>query len=220
MNFGKNFYSLYTVELTICLITKGRIEYLEELLNSLDGVSEYDWVKILIILNGAEQKVVSRINEWSSTRSEVTIEFRKVNDVRPSILWPLVKRHSAGWCIFISDDDLFKSGILPSFQLILERKPNLVGVTALAEVVNAKGFATGEIKRSFLHEGTIQIEAVAKSLNAPPFPWPTLFFNISKLQEEIPNSRYVFDWWVCLQLVLNGEIGFLEEICVQYRNHP
>ncbi len=208
------------MELTICLITKGRIQYLDQLLNSLRDVSNYDWVKILIILNGAEQKVANRINEWASLRSDVTIESREINDVRPTILWPLVKKHSNGWCIFISDDDVFNSDILPNFQRIVEREPNLVAVTALAEVINAEGFATGEIKRSFLFEGTSQIEAVAKSLNAPPFPWPTLFFNISKLPEEIPNSRYVFDWWVGIQLVLNGKIGFLEEICVQYRNHP
>jgi hypothetical protein len=208
------------VELTICLITKGRFEYLEELLNSLEGVSEYDWVKILIILNGAEQKVVSRINEWASTRSEVSIESREVNEVRPTTWWPLLKAHTDGWCIFISDDDVFNVDVLAHFQRKMEEEPNLVAVTALAEVIDSKGYATGEIKKSFLHESTIHIEAVAKSLNAPPFPWPTLFFNISKLPEEIPNSRYVFDWWVCVQLVLNGEIGFLEEICVQYRNHP
>lgn len=207
------------MELTICLITKGRIEYLDQLLNSLNSTSNYNWVKILIILNGADQKVVNRINEWASLRSEVTIEFREINDVRPTILWPLVKRHSDGWCIFISDDDSFNSDILPHFQKIVENKPNLVAVTSLAEVISADGFATGEIKRSFLYEGTSQIESIAKSLNAPPFPWPTLFFNISKLPEEIPNSRYVFDWWVGVQLILSGNIGFLEEICIQYRKH-
>jgi len=208
------------VELTICLITKGRIEYLDQLLNSLRGVSNYDWVKILIILNGAEKEVVNRIHEWASLRSEVTIESREINDVRPTILWPLVKRHSGGWCIFISDDDVFNADILPYFQKIVKGEPDLVAVTALAEVIDAGSFATGEVKRSILFEGASQIEAVAKSLHAPPFPWPTLFFDISKLPEVIPNSRYVFDWWVGIQLVLNGKIGFLEEICVQYRNHP
>lgn len=208
------------MELTICLITKGRIKYLDELLNSLDGVSEYEWVKILIILNGAEQKVVNRINEWASTRSEVTIESREVNDVRPTTWWPLLKAQTDGWCIFISDDDVFNPEVLAHFQRMIEEVPNLVAVTALAEVIDTKGFATGEIKKSFLCESTSQIESVAKSLNAPPFPWPTLFFNISKLPAVIPNSRYVFDWWVCIQLVLNGKIGFLEEVCVQYRNHP
>lgn len=208
------------MELTICLITKGRLEYLEQLLASLQGVSKHDWVKILVILNGAEEKVVNRIHEWASLRSEVTIESREVNDARPTIWWPLVKRHSEGWCIFISDDDVFNSDILLKFQEIFKKEKDLVAVTALAEVINAEGLATGEIKRSILFESTSQIEAVAKSLNAPPFPWPTLFFDISKLPVEIPNSRYVFDWWVGIQLVLNGKIGFLEEICVQYRNHP
>ncbi len=208
------------MELTICLITKGRIEYLDQLITSLQGVSKYDWVKILIILNGAEEKVAHRIYEWAHLNSQVSIESREVNDVRPSILWPLVRRHTDGWCVFISDDDVFNSDILSKFQEIFKKEKDLVAVTALAEVVNAEGFATGEIKRSILFESTSQIEAVAKSLNAPPFPWPTLFFDVSKLPAEIPNSRYVFDWWVGIQLVLSGKIGFLEEICVQYRNHP
>ena len=208
------------MELTICLVTKGRIEYLDDLLHSLDGVSDYNWVKILIILNGPEQKVVNRISEWASTRNSVIIESREVNDARPTTWWPLLKAHSNGWCIFISDDDIFNSAVLPHFQRIIEENPDLVAVTASAEVIGTEGVPTGEIKKSFLHEGTSSIEAVAKSFNAPPFPWPTLFFDVSTLPGEIPNSRYVFDWWVCLQLVLTGKIGFIEEICVQYRNHP
>ena len=208
------------MELTICLVTKGRIEYLDDLLHSLDGVSDYDWVKILIILNGPEQKVVNRISEWASRRSSVIIESREVNDARPTTWWPLLKAHSNGWCIFISDDDVFNSNVLPHFHRMIEENPDLVAVTASAEVISTEGVPTGEIKRSFLNEGTSSIEAVAKSFNAPPFPWPTLFFDVSRLPEEIPNSRYVFDWWVCIQLVLTGKIGFIEEICVQYRNHP
>jgi len=220
MIFRLIIYSLCTVELTICLITKGRLEYLDQLLASLKGVSKHDWVKILIILNGAEEEVAHRIYKWAKLNSQVEIESREVNDVRPSILWPLVRRHTDGWCLFISDDDVFCSDILPKFQEILKKEKDLVAITALAEVINAEGLATGEIKRSTLFDSTSKIEAVAKSLNAPPFPWPTLFFDVSKLPAEIPNSRYVFDWWVGIQLVLSGKIGFLDEICVQYRSHP
>ena len=208
------------MDLTICLITKGRIEYLEVLLSSLESVFQYNWVKLLVILNGADQNVSNRIIEWGEEKESVIVEFKEENDVRPSILWPLIRKHTDGWCIFLSDDDLFNSQILPVWQKTVSSNNALVAVSTLAKVIDSKGLETGEIKKSTLSGDLSKIESIALSLNQPPFSWPTLFFDISKLPDEIPNSRYAFDWWVGIQLIINGQITHLNEYSICYRSHP
>jgi hypothetical protein len=208
------------VNLTICLITKGREEYLEPLLESLEGIFQFDWVQILVILNGTDEEISRRISQWAKDRKNVILETRETNDARPSILWPLVKKHSDGWCIFIADDDLFNFEILPYWQDLVTTERNLVAVSTAARVIDVSGRKTGEIRNSDLSADLSQVESVALSIHQPPFAWPTLFFDISKLPEEIPNSRYVFDWWVGIHLVLSGEIRFLDQISISYRNHP
>jgi hypothetical protein len=207
------------VDLTICLITKGRIEYLEVLLSSLESVFQYDWVKLLVILNGADQNVSNRIMEWGEEKESVIVEFKEENDVRPSILWPLIQRHTDSWCIFISDDDLFNFKVLPFWQEVVSSNKDLVAVSTLAKVIDSKGSETGEIRQSSLSSSLTQIESIAHSLHQPPFSWPTLFFDISKLPDEIPNSRYSFDWWVGIQLILKGRIIHLNEYSIFYRSH-
>lgn len=208
------------MDLTICLITKGRKEYLEALLSSLEATFQYDWVKVLVILNGADQNVCSRIIEWAEARKQVIVKFKEENDVRPSILWPLIREHTDGWCIFLSDDDLFNFEILPFWQETVSCNKNLVAVSTFAKVINSKGLETGETKRSTLSGDLSNIESIALSLNQPPFSWPTLFFDISKLPAEIPNSRYAFDWWVGIQLIIKGKIMHLNEYSIYYRSHP
>ena len=207
------------MDLTICLVTKGRIEYLEALLSSLESVFQYDWVKLLVILNGADQNVSNRIMEWAEEKESVIVEFKEENDVRPSILWPLIQRHTDSWCIFISDDDLFNFKVLPFWQEVVSSNKDLVAVSTLAKVINSKGSETGEIRQSSLSSSLTQIESIAHSLHQPPFSWPTLFFDISKLPDEIPNSRYSFDWWVGIQLILKGRIIQLNEYSIFYRSH-
>ena len=207
------------MDLTICLITKGRIEYLEALLASLEGVIQYDWVKILIILNGADQTVSGRISEWGETSENVIIEFKEENDVRPSVLWPLVRKHTNGWCIFISDDDLFNSEVLPIWQETVSADSSLVAISTLAKVIDSKGSETGEIRESTLSGGLSHVESTALSLHQPPFSWPTLFFDVANLPDEIPNSRYAFDWWVGIHLVMKGRLTHLPEYSIYYRSH-
>jgi hypothetical protein len=207
------------VDLTICLITKGRIEYLEALLSSLESVFQYDWVKLLVILNGADQNVSNRIIEWGEKKESVIVEFKEENDVRPSILWPIIRKHTDGWCIFISDDDLFNFKILPFWQEAVSSNKDLVAVSTLAKVIDSKGSETGEIRQSTLSGNLTRIESIAHSLHQPPFSWPTLFFDISKLPDEIPNSRYSFDWWVGIQLIMKGRISHLNEYSIFYRSH-
>jgi hypothetical protein len=208
------------VDLTICLVTKGRIEYLDPLLESLEGVFQFEWVKVLVVLNGVEKDVSDRITQWADMRENLIIERLEKNDPRPSIWWPLVRKHTDGWCVFISDDDLFHFEILPQWKSKIQASGDLVGISTLAQVIDLNGSKTGEIKKSLISVSPKRAHAVALSLNQPPFPWPTLFFNISKLPSDIPNSRYVFDWWVGIQLLLKGQVGYLDEISISYRSHP
>jgi len=62
-------------------------------------------------------------------------------------------------------------------------------------------------------------EQLSKSLHEPPFLWPGLFFKFDLIKEGVPNSRFVFDWWVGLQLVLGGKVLTTSDVGVRYRVH-
>jgi hypothetical protein len=62
-------------------------------------------------------------------------------------------------------------------------------------------------------------EQVAAAFHQPPFFWPSLFVNINALPNILPTSRYVFDWWIGLQLLLTGKVISVDRAVVNYRNH-
>jgi hypothetical protein len=87
-------------------------------------------------------------------------------------------------------------------------------------IMDETGRPTGEIvKPSIIGLGSKR-ERIASAIHEPPFHWPALFMRISKLPSEVPNSRFAFDWWIGLQLLLAGEVGVTESIGIKYRVHP
>ena len=206
-------------DLTICLITKGRPEYLEPLLNSLSAALKYDWVKLLIVLNGAAKEVEDRICDWSEGKPRIMIEIRIENDSRQSVQWQSVKKHSVGWCNFISDDDILNAEILPEVRKMYQSNSELVAISTSIEVIDSKGIKTGEVKSPYYETESSSAKNLAMAFHRPNFPWPSLFFDIRKVPNILPNSRYAFDWLICLHLIANGKIAVIQSPGVQYRVH-
>ena len=208
------------MQLTICLLTKGREKYLEQILRSFEGALKDTAVRFLILDNGSPLSVGQRLQAWQETNAEsVKIIRFEVNDSRPSVLWQHLYNNDVDWVIFPSDDDEFKPEIIDVWRDALSRKPNIVAFATSAAVINEKGDLTGDvlIPSAFISSG---LKRTAGALHEPPFHWPSLFLRLSKLPKELPNSRFVFDWWIGIQLLLAGEVEISESIGLNYRVHP
>jgi hypothetical protein len=177
------------MDLTICLITKGRVEYIDQLLESLDPVLEYDWVKILIVLNGANLDFQTKIESWAVGKAAVLVEYRIENESRPSYLWTSIRKHVNSWCTFISDDDVFNHEILNEIKKVFILNSNLVGIASSVEVIDSVGNVTGEIRNPTYKTEISSGKSFARAIHEPCFPWPSLYFDIRTLPEILPNSR-------------------------------
>jgi hypothetical protein len=198
----------------------GREKYLEQILGSLEkAIGEH--VKILIIDNGAPPVISLQLNAWQSMHPESieVIRFDQ-NDSRPSTFWMELHKRGIDWVVFPSDDDEFKPEIIEEFQRAVVNNPELVGFAASAMIMDETGHPTGEIVKPSITSFGSKLERIASSIHEPPFHWPALFMRISKLPSEVPNSRFAFDWWIGLQLLLAGEVGVTESIGIKYRVHP
>ena len=207
------------LDLTICLITKGRPEYLGPLLNSLSDALKNDWVKVIVVLNGASNDVCLRIQEWGAIQPRVIIEKRFENDARQSIQWNSIKKHSLSWCTFISDDDIFNPEVLKDIRELWQSNPECIAISSAAEVIDKSGIKTGELRLPFYEKDSSKARNVGLAFNKPGFPWPSLYLDIRKLPENLPNSRYAFDWWIGIQLILRGTVLCTDSPGIEYRVH-
>ena len=208
------------MQLTICLLTKGREKYLDQILWSFQGALRDSSIRFLILDNGSPISVSQRLLAWQKSNSaSIHIVRLEENDSRPSVLWQHLYRHNVDWVIFPSDDDELRPEVIEDWRTALKRKPNLVGFATSAAVINETGDLTGEIfiPSAFRSTG---LKRMALAFHEPPFHWPSLFIRLSKLPRELPSSRFVFDWWVGIQLLLAGEVEISKSIGINYRVHP
>jgi hypothetical protein len=206
--------------LTICLVTKGRERYLDAILNSFQPVLGDSLVKILIIDNGTPSNVSKRIKNWAEKYpSSVKVVRFEFNDSRPQQTWDVLIQENSDWTVFPSDDDVFCSEIIQAWRDALEGNPNLIAFAPSARVINSVGEITGDELNPAGVQHEFKTNQIAGAFHEPPFIWPSLFMRISKLPKAVPNSRYVFDWWVGIHLMLAGQIEFSKEVGILYRVH-
>jgi len=206
--------------LTICLVTKGREAYLDAILNSLQPVLSDPRIKILVIDNGAPSVVSTKIKDWGGKYlSSVKIVRFDINDSRPQQTWNVLEQQNSNWVVFPSDDDIFCPEIIQAWREALELNPSLVAFAPAVRLINIVGETTGEELNPSGSQYNSKIAQVAASFHEPPFVWPSLFMQISSLPKELPSSRFAFDWWVGVHLLLVGQVTFSKDIGVLYRVH-
>ena len=209
------------MRLTICLITQGRMPYLEEALNSYQPLVAKKYVDVLIIDNGSKNEAKKIINEFHEKFPKKTTIIELENNVtQPSIWLKYIIDMNLDWVIFPGDDDLLLPSILNIFETIKDENPNASAIATKAQIIGKNGEITGETRSYSLNKHDNKLKQIVRSLHQPPFFWPSLIFKASILQRIEIDSRFVFDWAVGLQLVICNEIEFSEDIGIQYRVHP
>ena len=207
------------MDLTIFLVTKGREEYLDQILESFSRVNSKD-IKFLILDNGTNSRIRSRIEAWRNRHSEFATVVRfKENEARQSAYWEIMKSHNVEWVVCPSDDDEFRFEIVEEWKQSLRNKPNMIGFAASAAIMNKDGLLTGEFISPSIRGLGSHVDRVASAFHEPPFHWPSLFFHLPSLPSKTPPSRYAFDWWLGIQLLLAGEVVISDSLAVNYRVH-
>jgi hypothetical protein len=208
------------MQLTVCLVTRGREEYLDKLLSSFDELLLEKDVQFLIIDNGSPTKVAERLATWNSHNKGISKLVRlEKNDSRPSTFWKLIQDSGADWIIMPGDDDVLMPEGLREWRRALDQNPLLVAFGASADVINEDGALTGDSIFPSIHNLNSIFDRLSTALHGPVFIWPSLFFRVSKVPAQVPSSRYAFDWWAGINLLLSGQIQTTKSSILQYRIH-
>ena len=208
------------MKLTVCLVTRGREEYLDQLLLSFDELLLERNVQFLIIDNGSPIKVGERLASWNSYNADVSKLIRlEKNDSRPSTFWKLIQESGADWIIMPGDDDRLKPEGLREWRRALDQNPLLVAFGASADVMNEDGSLTGDSIFPSIDNVDSIFDRLAIALHGPAFIWPSLFFRVKNAPAQVPSSRYAFDWWAGINLLLSGQIQTTKSSALHYRIH-
>lgn len=209
------------MKLTICLITKGRKEYLEDALKSYEKFLDVANVNVILIDNGSELFSRQILLDWKSKYDEKVSYFRIAtnNPGGFTTFWEIIESFNPDWILNPGDDDILVFDIYKEWIKALEGNPELVAFASSAILIDSFGRETGEIRPPAIDQLNCRAEIIARSLYEPPFFWPALFFRFSAIPKPVLISRFVHDWWIGLQLLTAGQIFTTSKIGVKYRVH-
>ena len=208
------------MNLTICLVTKGRERYLDQILESLSSCLIDEKIQILLIDNGSDNICRDKLIEWKSQNSPATNLVRfETNDARFSAIWPVLLKANVDWIILPGDDDQIRPEILLEWRRAVAADPDLVAFAASSAVMDETGMLTGETICPTAELSSTRVEMMARALHEPAFVWPSLFFRVSAVNPNVPSSRYAADWWVGINLLFAGNIKTTKSIGLNYRVH-
>lgn len=208
------------MKITVCLVTKGRNEYISDCLSSFETAIQIPEVNILIVANGCDHESLEQLRDWSRRFPEkVSLIELLENNSRPDIIFPIISKTNPDWVIFPGDDDKLISETLKLAVTKIKSDKDLVAIGYSARIINEKGHETGEtISPSGLYSKN-QVQILGRSFSEPPAIWPSLIFKYDAIKEIIPTSRFAFDWWVSVNLLLVGKVEFSNDYATYYRRH-
>jgi len=209
------------MSLTICLITRGRQEYLSEALESYEKFIDTGNVSVILIDNGSDYLSQKILLDWKSKYSREVFYIR--SDINQPVVFPFfwekIKSLSAEWILFPGDDDILVFEIYEEWIKELKNNVDLNAFAPSAQIIDDSGKRTGEVRYPAIHMINCQIELLARSLHEPPFVFPCLFVRIDAIPHTVIYSKFVFDWWLGLQLVIKGNVKSTKSIGINYRVH-
>ena len=205
---------------TYCLVTKGRREYLPSTLESLRAALEFSDVNVIIIDNGCPSDISELLLQWCAKIGEQARYLRfDINETAATRVWEALRKFEIDWVSFPGDDDVIHPQFLEKMRFEIESNPSLSAVAASLNVIDSVGIRTGEVRNPREFTGDVP-SYFANCISEPPFLFPALFFKFPLVKGDVPTSRYVFDWWLALNLVAAGSILTSKEVAIDYRVHP
>lgn len=207
------------MKFTYCLVTKGRADYLPFILASLKISLGYADVQVIIIDNGCPSEVSEILIDWCECAGS-NAHYRRFdkNDSAVPRIWNELRNFNIDWITFPGDDDVVYPEFLSVARLIIENNNELVALASSMRIIDSSGNSTGQFRNPSEFTGN-RIQYLADSIHEPPFLFPGLYLKFNSVKAPLPNSRYILDWWLSLNLITSGEICTTNEISIDYRVH-
>ena len=103
------------MKLTICLVTRGRSQFLGDCLLGLEECLHTGLAEVLLFDNGAPLEVSQTLETWCRKNNVEYIRYDE-NDSRPTRVWNEVRSRGFTWVVFPGDDDKFIASSLRIFK--------------------------------------------------------------------------------------------------------
>jgi hypothetical protein len=204
---------------TYCLVTKGRRDYLPSTLKSLEGALLHADVQVVIIDNGCPDDISKMLINWCESSGKKTQYVRfDFNDPTAPRVWNILRDFNVDWVTFPGDDDIVCPEFLQNARDHIKRNKNIKAIGSSLRIIDSDGSFTGQERHPAKYLGD-QIQYLADALHEPPFLFPGLFIKFNEITVPLPYSRYIFDWWLSLNLIVLGPIVTTSEISINYRVH-
>lgn len=204
---------------TYCLVTKGRRDYLLNILDSLDTALLSPDVQVIVVDNGCPDDISEVLTKWCNLKGGKKHYLRfDTNDPSAPRVWSALKDFDIDWLTFPGDDDVVHPEFLEHARTLIRKQKGLTAIASSMRIINSDGIPTGLTRMPLEFLGD-RVTYLASSLHEPPFLFPGLFVNFSKVPFPLPNSRYVFDWWLALNLISLGPVLSTSEVSIDYRVH-
>jgi hypothetical protein len=205
---------------TLCLVTKGREKYVKQLLDSLNLCLQFEGVYLRVILNGAPEEIIDVYNNFQIKHQErVKVNHLIKNDARASSWWHLMNNIETDWITFPGDDDILNPDFFKNFEAFELIHKSDGAIATSMNLIDSQDNHYDELRRPSFDTESSTMAQIARGFHECPFLWPGLLIRKELLPKTVPNSRYAFDWWFGLYLILTTKVSFSEKVMINYRVH-
>ena len=207
------------MKLTICLVTRGRSQFIDDCLVSLEKCLQSGLADVLLFDNGSPVDVSRKLRGWCQENNVDYTRYEQ-NDSRPTRWWDEVFRRGLEWVVFPGDDDIFIADSLVVFHEVLSKDTSLSAISFNMNTINSAGKNLQQVRKPAYKQTFPPHIALAQSFHEPQFLWPALFFRADLVGPTVPTSRFYFDWWVGQILIIHGNVAVVNSSSIEYRIHP
>jgi glycosyltransferase involved in cell wall biosynthesis len=214
----------------ILLSTYNGERYLADQLNSIISQSLSDWV-LLIRDDTSRDSTLAIIHEYMARDPRIQLMQDSLGNLNSrgsfSALMKQAELRNENYIFFADQDDVWLPGKLEISVRMLETLEHQHGKAVPALVHSDLRVVDRQL--NVIHHSYLHYEGLNRN---PINPIKTLLINnyvtgctmginraLLQVASPVPNSAFMHDWWCALCAAVTGNIGFIDEATMLYRQH-
>ena len=133
------------MNLTICLITKGRDKYFSSMARAIEECLLDPKVNLLIIDNGSKPLMKEKIEKWAFGLSRTELVRLEKNETSAALIWREIFKRDLDWALFPSDDDIIEPQIINEWRDAVKTNTAINAFASSLSIIDGNGLKTGEV---------------------------------------------------------------------------